>query len=129
MSFFSKTSAMWLAAVAGLVAAPAVAATVQTTPQAVLAQAAPPTDEQLEAFAAAAVHVEQIRRAAVQQAQAIEGEDEIQQFVEETQAQMEDAVRQEGLTVEQYNVLAQLVSQDPDLNQRIEQMVAEELGG
>jgi len=120
---------MWLAAVAGLVAAPAVAATVQTTPQAVLAQAAPPTDEQLEAFAAAAVHVEQIRRAAVQQAQAIEGEDEIQQFVEETQAQMEDAVRQEGLTVEQYNVLAQLVSQDPDLNQRIEQMVAEELGG
>jgi hypothetical protein len=129
MSLFSKATALWTVAAAAFLAMPAVATAERTAPQAVLAQAAQPSDEQLEAFATAAVQVEQIRHAAQQQLQAIEGEDAREQLIEEAQTLMENAVQQEGLTVEQYNILAQLVSEDADLNQRVEQMMAEELGG
>lgn len=129
MSYLSKAAGIWTVAAAGLIALPAVATAGQSAPQAVLAQAAQPSEEQLEAFAAAAVQVEQIRQAAQQQLQTIEGEDARQQLVEEAQALMENAIQQEGMTVEQYNVLAQVVTQDAELGQRVEQMMAEEIGG
>jgi hypothetical protein len=129
MSFLSKATALWAVAAAAFLAIPAVATAEQTAPQAVLAQAAQPNDEELESFAAAAVQVEQILQVAQQQLQGVESEDARDQLIEQAQTLMEDAVQEEGLTVEQYNVLAQLVSEDADLNQRVQQMIAEELGG
>jgi hypothetical protein len=73
------------------------------------AGAVTPTDEQLESFAAATIDIVQIQEAAQQQMQA--------------------AVEEAGLTIEEYNQIAQAAQNDPEIDQALQQLIRDRLGG
>jgi hypothetical protein len=68
-----------------------------------------PTDEQLESFAAATIDIVQIQEAAQQQMQA--------------------AVDEAGLTIEEYNAIARAAQTDPDVDQALKELIQNRLGG
>jgi type III secretory pathway component EscV len=68
-----------------------------------------PTDEQLESFAAATIDIVQIQEAA--------------------QKQMQAAVEEAGLTIEEYNGIAKAAQSDPDIDQALQQLIQDRLGG
>jgi len=72
-------------------------------------EAATPTDEQLKSFAAATIDIVQIQKAAQQQMQA--------------------AVEEAGLTIEEYNSIAQAAKADPDIDQALQKLIQDRLGG
>jgi hypothetical protein len=73
------------------------------------AEAIEPTDEQLESFAAATIDIVQIQEAAQQQMQA--------------------AVEEAGLTIEEYNQIAQAAQTDPAIDQALQQLIQDRIGG
>jgi predicted ATPase with chaperone activity len=73
------------------------------------AEAIEPTDEQLDAFATATIDIVQIQEAAQQQMQA--------------------AVEEAGLTIEEYNQIAQAAQTDPDIDQALQQLIQDRIGG
>ncbi len=81
------------------------------------------TDEQLEAFAAAAAEVGEITQQLQIQAQAIETEQELMELQEQANMQMVEAVEEQGLTVDEYNMIFQVAQVDPELNERLVQMM------
>ncbi|HUE46358.1 MAG TPA: DUF4168 domain-containing protein [Aestuariivirgaceae bacterium] len=72
-------------------------------------EAIEPTDEQLESFAAATIDIVKIQEAAQQQMQA--------------------AVEEAGLTIEEYNGIAQAAQTDPDIDQALQQLIQDRIGG
>jgi DNA-directed RNA polymerase sigma subunit (sigma70/sigma32) len=110
---------------AGLVAMPAAALAqsdepaaqqeTQTQPETQAQPAQPqveaiqPTDEQLESFATATIDIVQIQETAQQQMQA--------------------AVEEAGLTIEEYNQIAQAAQTDPDIDQALQQLIQDRIGG
>jgi hypothetical protein len=68
-----------------------------------------PTDEQLESFAAATIDIVQIQETAQQQMQA--------------------AVEEAGLTIEEYNAIAQAAQTDPEIDQALKELIQNRLGG
>jgi hypothetical protein len=107
---------------AGLIAMPAAALaqsdepaaqpetqTQQTQPAQPQAEAIEPTDEQLESFATATIGIVQIQEAAQQQMQA--------------------AVEEAGLTIEEYNGIAQAAQTNPDIDQALQQLIQDRIGG
>ena len=78
----------------------------QTEPQ---AEAAKPTEKQLESFAAATVRIVQIQEAA--------------------QKEMKEAVEKAGLTIEEYNQIAQVAQTDPKIEQALQELIKSRLGG
>jgi hypothetical protein len=106
------------ALIAGLMAVPGVASAQTTEPapppageeQAQQpAEATAPSQQQLESFAAATVQIAQIQ--------------------EEAQKRMQAAVEEEGLTIEQYNEIAQAAKADPQIEQTLQTMIRDRLGG
>ena len=83
--------------------------TEQTQPEQPQVEAIEPTDEQLDAFAAATIDIVQIQEAAQQQMQA--------------------AVEEAGLTIEEYNQIAQAAQTDPDIDQALQQLIQDRIGG
>jgi hypothetical protein len=81
----------------------------QTQPAQPQVEAIKPTDEQLDAFAAATIDIVQIQEAAQQQMQA--------------------AVEEAGLTIEEYNQIAQAAQTDPDIDQALQQLIQDRIGG
>jgi hypothetical protein len=73
------------------------------------AEAVRPSDEQLESFAAATIDIVQIQEAA--------------------QRQMQAAVEAAGLTIEEYNQIAQAAQSDPEIDQALQQLIQDRLGG
>lgn len=73
------------------------------------AEAVTPTDEQLEAFAAATIDIVQIQETA--------------------QEQMQAAVEEAGLTIEEYNAIAQAAQSDPDVDQALQELIQDRIGG
>jgi hypothetical protein len=73
------------------------------------AETVTPTDEQLESFAAATIDIVQIQEAAQQQMQA--------------------AVDEAGLTIEEYNAIARAAQTDPDVDQALKELIQNRLGG
>ena len=73
------------------------------------AEAVTPTDEQLESFAAATIDIVQIQEAA--------------------QAQMQAAVEEAGLTIEEYNAIARAAQTDPDVDQALKDLIQKRIGG
>jgi hypothetical protein len=73
------------------------------------AEAVTPTDEQLESFAAATIDIVQIQEAA--------------------QAQMQAAVEEAGLTIEEYNAIARAAQTDPDVDQALKELIQNRIGG
>lgn len=72
-------------------------------------EAAAPTDEQLASFAAATIDIVQIQKTAQQQMQA--------------------AVEKAGLTIDQYNGIAQAARTNPEIDQSLQQLIRDRLGG
>jgi cytoskeletal protein RodZ len=70
---------------------------------------AAPTDEELESFATATISIVRIQQAA--------------------QKQMQEAVEEAGLTIEDYNRIAQAAKSDPDIDQTLQQLIQDRLGG
>ncbi len=81
----------------------------QTQPAQPQVEAIEPTDEQLDAFAAATIDIVQIQETAQQQMQA--------------------AVEEAGLTIEEYNGIAQAAQTDPDIDQALQQLIQDRIGG
>jgi DNA-directed RNA polymerase sigma subunit (sigma70/sigma32) len=73
------------------------------------AETVTPTDEQLESFAAATIDIVQIQETA--------------------QAQMQAAVEEAGLTIEEYNAIARAAQTDPDVDQALKELIQKRLGG
>jgi len=81
------------------------------------------SDAQLESFAAAAVEVSEITEQLQMQAQGVEDEAELMELQEQANTQMVAAVEEEGLTVEEYNMIFQVAQVDPELNERLVEMM------
>jgi hypothetical protein len=73
------------------------------------AETVTPTDEQLESFAAATIDIVQIQEAA--------------------QEQMQAAVEEAGLTIEEYNAIARAAQTDPDVDQALKELIQNRIGG
>lgn len=83
------------------------------------------SQEQIESFAAAANRVGEIGGELQAQAQGIEDEAELARLQEEANQQMVAAVEEEGLTVEEYNLIFQMAQVDPELNAQLREMMTE----
>lgn len=68
-----------------------------------------PTDEELDSFATATISIVRIQQAA--------------------QKQMQEAVEEAGLTIEEYNRIAEAAKSDPDIDQTLQQLIQDRLGG
>lgn len=108
------------------------------SPQALLAQTtddeqggAPQTDwseDELQSFASAAMAVDEVFtkwRTRIAEADTAEEANEMQQ---EASEEAVDAVEREGLTIEQYNEINQAIQADPELYDRVIEMIQAEQG-
>lgn len=112
--------ALALALAAAIVALPVAQPAAQDTmPQ---QQPAPVeySDEQLASFAAAAERVQELNSKWVPQIAEAQNESESAQMREQALQEMEQAVRDEGLTVEEYNGIYDAAQRDPSVMQQIE---------
>lgn len=80
---------------------------------------------QLEAFVAAATRVSEISDELQAQAQDVNDEAELARLQEAANQQMVAAVQDEGLTVEEYNMIFQMAQVDPQLNDTLREMLTE----
>ena len=104
----------------------ALAAPAPTAAQATAEQPLPPQDlsqSQLESFAAAATRVGAITEQLQVEAQGVETEEELARLQEEAHLEMINAVENEGLTVEEYNMIFQVAQVDPEVNAMVMQML------
>lgn len=89
------------------------------------AQAAPQiTDQQLETYAVAALEVQKINRTyrpMINKA----GADEKQKILDKATQEMAEAIRDNGLSVEQYNQITTLVQSNPDLSKEVRRYMEE----
>lgn len=81
------------------------------------------SDETLNQFATALEEVRDIGQEYSEQVANAEGTEEAQQLQREAQEEMVTAVEDTGLSVQEYNSIAQLMSQDQELMERIEDMM------
>ncbi len=78
---------------------------------------------QLESFAAAAVRVGEITDRLEVEAQGVEDQAELLELQEQAKMEMAAAVEDEGLTVDEYNMIFQVAQVDPELNAMLLQMM------
>lgn len=108
----------------GLIAALAAALFLTAAALPAAAQQAAPAEysqEELEAFAAATQKVQQLNQKWIPQISQAETAEENAQMRERAMQEMAAAVRDEGLTVEEYNEIFDAAQQDPEVMQQIEQ--------
>lgn len=86
-----------------------------------LAQAQQFSDEQIRAFANAALQVQELRRDYVEAMNEVGSEDERAALIEQTTSRMTTVVEEApGITVGEYNAISQAAEQDPALAQAVE---------
>ena len=102
-----------LAALAYVAPAP-VAAQTEAEPPVVNPQDISQT--QLESFVAAATRVSEITEELQSEAQGVEDEAALAELQERANTEMVAAVEDEGLTVEEYNMIFQVAQVDPEVN-------------
>jgi hypothetical protein len=117
-SRFTTTAAAALLAL-GLTAAPALAQDQQAP------AAADITDEQLDQFAEAALAVNQVGREYASRLQSVEDESQAEQIRAEAQEAMVEAVREEGLSVDEYNAIYTAAENDEEVNAAIQALLQE----
>jgi hypothetical protein len=83
------------------------------------------TDTKIDQFVEAMVEVQAIREEVSAELEATQDAEEAQEVQRDAQAKMIEAVENAGLTVHEYNRIAALMGQDPELRQRIDAKVAE----
>jgi hypothetical protein len=109
-----------LAALAYVAPAP-VAAQTEAEPPVVNPQDISQT--QLESFVAAATRVSEITEELQSEAQGVEDEAALAELQERANTEMVAAVEDEGLTVEEYNMIFQVAQVDPEVNATLMEMM------
>jgi hypothetical protein len=87
-------------------------------PQAIAQQPMAPSafsQEQIEAFADAAIEVQRVQTELDAQTQAAQNPDEVARLQQQAQADASQAVEAKGLSVDEYTAIAQAANQDPQL--------------
>ncbi|RUO33609.1 DUF4168 domain-containing protein [Aliidiomarina soli] len=82
----------------------------------------PVSDEQLEQFADALDEIERINDEFVAELEQAENQEEAQELQIAAQSEMVEAVENSGLSVEEYNAIAYRMQNDPEIQQRIEEL-------
>jgi hypothetical protein len=120
MMFISHMARLRGAALAGLLLA--------GSPMAVMAQQAPSaapaqdvTDADIEHFANAVMAVEEVRQTYEKALATTDDEGEKTSLQQEAQEKMVNAIQDEGLTVQQYQMVAQAVQSDPEMWKKVQQ--------
>lgn len=80
-------------------------------------------DNDLNSFAVAAVKVHRINNAYSRKMEEAKSEPEMHELEERANGEMVKAVRNEGLTVDQYQTIASRLKTDPDLAKRVQQKI------
>ncbi|MBC7134552.1 DUF4168 domain-containing protein [Oceanibaculum nanhaiense] len=87
-------------------------------------QEMPKIDEsQLDSYADAAVKIYDIRVRWEPEIRAAESQEKAMEAQREARTEMIEAVQKEGLSVEEYNSITAAAQRDPDLNQKIAQLI------
>jgi hypothetical protein len=103
-----------------LAAAPALAEDYDyDTPPPQEQQAAPVSEAKLDQFVTALNEVHAIRNEAAEELEATTDPQDAQEVQQKAQQQMIEAVEEAGLTIEEYNQIATMMSSDPELQERI----------
>src|SRR5690606_36704732 len=125
MMFISRMARLRGAALAGATFA---ALLLAAPPAAVMAQQAAPaapapavTDADIEHFANAVLAVDEIRQTYEKALATTDDQGEKTSLQQEAQEKMVDAIEDEGLTVERYQVVAQAVQSDPAMWEKVQQ--------
>jgi GTP1/Obg family GTP-binding protein len=85
------------------------------------------TDEKLQQFLSAAIQVQDVQREYVAEIQATEDPAKAETLREEAQEEMVTAVEDSGLSVLEFNLIAQRLQNDAELLQRLDSLQREEL--
>lgn len=101
-------------------AAPAMAQTNLTQPS---NQGVNYSDSELKTYAVAALEVQQINQAYVQQRASIEGPDEQKALRKQAMDEMIDAIRDHGISLEKYNRITVESGENPELANEISQIM------
>jgi len=80
------------------------------------------SDEKLQQFLSAAINVQDVQREYVAEIQATEDPAQAETLREEAQDEMVSAVEEAGLTVLEFNLIAQQLQNDAELLQRLDEM-------
>ena len=92
--------------------------------QAPAQQEMPKIDEsQLDSYADAAVRIYDIRVRWEPEIRGAESQEKAMEAQREARTEMIEAVQKEGLSVEEYNSITAAAQRDPDLNQKIAQLI------
>lgn len=110
-----------IAALAAVIAMPAMT----ITPAAAQEQAADFTDAELQSFADAVITVRAIGQTYQPKLEAAETEAAKEAVREEATAEMTEAIKDEGVTVERYTQIATAARSDPELASRISDIIQE----
>lgn len=86
-------------------------------------QSADLSDEKIEAFVDARESVVEISRQWEDRLNNADTQEEINSLQQQAQEEMVAAVRDEGLTVEEYNMIVDAMQTDPDLQERVNEMM------
>jgi hypothetical protein len=78
---------------------------------------------QLESFVAAATRVSEITEQLQVEAQGVEDEAELAELQAQANQEMMAAVEEEGLTVDEYNMIFQVAQVDPEINAALLEMM------
>jgi GTP1/Obg family GTP-binding protein len=81
------------------------------------------SDEQLQQFADASQNIAMISQDYTEQLQNASDEGEQQKIRQQANDEMVQAVKDSGMSVEQFNSIGQAIQQDPQLMQRVKGMV------
>lgn len=82
----------------------------------------PISEEQLEQFADALNDIERINDEFVTELEQAESQEQAQELQIAAQSEMVEAVEDSGLTVEEYNAIAYRMQNDPEIQERIEEL-------
>lgn len=86
----------------------------------------PVDDQMVEKFAATYASVQSIQEDYTQQLQEVEDRQKAQELQQEAQGEMLEAVEDNGLSVQEYNEMIARMDQDPQLRQRVFNIVMDE---
>lgn len=78
------------------------------------------TDQQLETFAVAALEVQKINQTYQPKISQAESPEDQKVLYDKATQEMTQAIRDSGMSVEQYNKLTTVVQSDPELSQRLQ---------
>lgn len=81
------------------------------------------SQSQLESFVAAATRVSEITEELQSEAQGVEDEAQLAELQEKANVDMVAAVEDEGLTVDEYNMIFQVAQVDPEMNATLMEMM------